>query len=169
MKTKTFIFKYDPTSSPKRMFERFWETVDTGKKHIQPKNVVVANRLSTIYRVASQARLDILSCLVESRPNNIQELAQLLQRDYANVWRDCQVLASCQIIKLKKTNQEIKPVTLYDQIIISYPEKLNGLLQLKANYDKELEQSAKQKTFASIIQHHRQWNYKKSLLENKLW
>jgi predicted transcriptional regulator len=85
MKTKTFFFKYDPTSSPKRMFERFWETVDTGKKYIQPKNVMVANRLDTIYRIASQARLDILSCLVEDRPSNIQELAQLLQRDYSNV------------------------------------------------------------------------------------
>ena len=133
MKTKTFIFKYDPTSSPKRMFERFWETVDTGKKHIQPKNVVVANRLSTIYRVASQARLDILSCLVESRPNNIQELAQLLQRDYANVWRDCQALNSLRVIKLKKEGKEIKPIALYEKIIIEFPimdisrEKRSGI------------------------------------------
>ena len=41
MKQKTFIFKYDPTSSPKRMFERFWESADTGKRHIQPKNVMI--------------------------------------------------------------------------------------------------------------------------------
>ena len=67
------------------MFEGFWETVDTGKKHIQPKNIMIVNKLDTIYRVASQARLNILTCLVEEKPNNIQELAQLLQRDYANV------------------------------------------------------------------------------------
>ncbi len=46
---------------------------------------MIVNKLDTIYRVASQARLDILTCLVEEKPNNIQELAQLLQRDYANV------------------------------------------------------------------------------------
>lgn len=132
MKTKTFIFKYDPTSSPKRVFERFWETVDTGKRHIQPKNIVVANRLDTIYRVASQARLDILSRLVEDRPNNIQELAQLLQRDYANVWRDCQALNSLRVIKLKKEGKEIRPIALYEKIIIEFPivnirEKSSGI------------------------------------------
>ena len=121
MKTKTFTFKYDPTSSPKRMFERFWETVDTGKKYIQPKNVIVVNRLDTIYRVASQARLDILSCLVEDKPTNIQELAQLLQRDYANVWRDCQALNSLRVIKLKKEGREIRPIALYEKIIIEFP------------------------------------------------
>jgi len=46
---------------------------------------MIANRLETIYRVTSQARMDLLACLVEKQPANIQELAQLLQRDYANV------------------------------------------------------------------------------------
>ncbi len=82
---KKFIFKYDPQASPRRMFQGFWEAVDTGKKHIQPKNVMIANRLETIYRVASQARMDLLACLVENQPANIQELAQSLNRDYANV------------------------------------------------------------------------------------
>ena len=131
MKIKTFTFKYDPISSPQRMFERFWETVDTGKKHIQPKNVIVVNKLDTIYRVASPARLDILTCLVEKKPNNIRELAQLLQRDYANVWRDVQALNSLRIIKLKKEGKEIKPIALYEKINIELPivspEKSNRL------------------------------------------
>lgn len=121
MKTKTFTFKYDPISSPKRMFERFWETVDTGKKYIQPKNVLIANKLNTIYRITSQARLDVLSCLVEQKPNNIQGLAQLLQRDYANVWRDIQALNGLKIIKLKKEGKEIRPIALYEKIIIEFP------------------------------------------------
>jgi predicted transcriptional regulator len=59
------------------------------------------------------------------QPNNIQELAQLLHRDYANVWRDCQVLANCRIIKLKKLEKEIKPVALYEQIVIDFPVLVN--------------------------------------------
>jgi predicted transcriptional regulator len=59
--------------------------VDTRKKNIQPKNVMVANKIETIYRVASPARLDLLSCLTKRKPINIQELAQFLHRDYANV------------------------------------------------------------------------------------
>jgi predicted transcriptional regulator len=85
MKNKKFIFRYDPLASPKRMFDRFEEAIRTGKGYIQPKNVMIANRLETIYRVASQARMDLLACLVENQPANIQKLAQLLNRDYANV------------------------------------------------------------------------------------
>lgn len=121
MTKKIFIFKYDPTSSPQRMFDRFWESVDAGKKYIQPKNIIVANKLETIYRIASQTRLDLLACLVKNQPANLQELAQLLRRDYANVWRDCQALNSLRIIKLKKAGREIRPTALYEKIIIEFP------------------------------------------------
>jgi len=128
-KKKEFIFQYDPSASPKRMFDHFEEAIKTGKKHIQPKNIMVANRLETIYRVASQARMDLLACLVEKQPANIQELAQLLNRDYANVWRDCQALNSLGIIKLKKTGQgakktQIQPLALYETVVIEFPIKL---------------------------------------------
>jgi predicted transcriptional regulator len=83
--------------------------------------VVIVNKLDTIYRVANPARLDILTCLVEKKPNNIQELVQLLQRDYANVWRDVQALNSLRVIKLKKEGKEIKPIALYEKITIELP------------------------------------------------
>ncbi|CAG8844597.1 33865_t:CDS:1, partial [Racocetra persica] len=95
--------------------------MDAGKKHIQPKNIIVANKLETIYRIASQTRLDLLACLVKKQPANLQELAQLLRRDYANVWRDCQALNSLRIIKLKKAGREIRPTALYEKIIIEFP------------------------------------------------
>jgi len=126
---KKFIFKYDPQASPRKMFQGFWEAVDTGKKHIQPKNVMIANRLETIYRVVSPARMDLLACLVGKQPANIQELAQLLNRDYANVWRDCQALNSLGIIRLKKISSKSKksqtqPLALYEKIVIEFPIKL---------------------------------------------
>lgn len=128
MKNKKFIFRYDPLASPKRMFDRFEEAIRTGKGYNQPKNVMIANRLETIYRVASQARMDLLACLIENQPANIQKLAQLLNRDYANVWRDCQALNSLGIIKLKKTSKDskknsIQPIALYEKIIIEFPIK----------------------------------------------
>jgi predicted transcriptional regulator len=156
---KKFIFKYEPQSSVKEMFIHLEETVKTGKKYIQPKNVSIINDLAVISRILSKTRLELFTMIREKQPNNIQELAQLLHRDYANVWRDCQVLASCKVIELEKTNQEIKPIALYDQIVISYPEKLNGHLEIEANYDKELEQLATQKTFINTSQHHRRWEY----------
>jgi len=85
MNKKVFIFQYDPQASPKRMFEHFQESIETGKKHIQPKNLLVSNSLEAIYRSITPARLEIFTCLIEKKPSNLTELAQLLKRDYANV------------------------------------------------------------------------------------
>ena len=121
---KTFIFQYDPHFSPKRMFGEFKEAIH-GKKYIQPENVMVANDLSTIHRIISKARLKLFACIKEYQPKNIPELASLLHRDYANVWRDCWVLANCGIIKLEKAEQEYKPIILYDQIVLDFPVSKN--------------------------------------------
>ncbi len=118
---KKFIFKYDPSASVKEMFNNFAEAINTGKKYIQPKNVSITSDLAVINHILGKTRLELFSVLRTKQPNNIHELAQLLHRDYANVWRDCQVLANCRIIKLKKMEKETKPVALYDQIVIDFP------------------------------------------------
>jgi hypothetical protein len=84
MKTKNFIFKYDPHFSPKQMFSEFKEAIH-GKKYVQPENVMMANDLSVIHRIISKARLKVFACLKEYQPANIHQLAQLLHRDYTNV------------------------------------------------------------------------------------
>jgi len=117
---KIFTFKYDPTATPHQMFTKMWETIDTGKKNIQPKNVMVVNKVKTIYRVASPARLDLLTCVAKNQPLNIQELSQLLHRDYANVWRDTQTLASLGVIELRKRGQEVQPIALYGRIVFDF-------------------------------------------------
>lgn len=118
---KKFIFKYEPHSSVKEMFTHLEKAVQTGKKHIQPKNVSITNDLAVINRILSKTRLELFSVLRVKQPANIQELSQLLHRDYANVWRDCQVLASCRIIKLEKEGKELRPVANYNQIVIDFP------------------------------------------------
>jgi len=120
MNNKSFIFHYDPQVSPKRMFDHFKESIATGKKHIQPKNLLISNSLEAIYRSITPARLEIFTCLIEKKPNNLTELAQLLQRDYANVWKDVQVLQGLEIIKLKKVGKEIQPIALYEKITFDF-------------------------------------------------
>jgi predicted transcriptional regulator len=120
MKQKTFIFKYDPYFSPKRMFNEFKEAID-GKKRIQSENVMIANDLSTIHRIISKARLKVFASIKAYQPANVHELAQLLHRDYTNVWRDCQVLANCGIIELREQGKETQPIVLYKQIVLDFP------------------------------------------------
>ncbi|MDR1670447.1 MAG: hypothetical protein LBR43_01805 [Spiroplasmataceae bacterium] len=120
MNKKEFIFQYNPQASPKQMFEHFEEAIETGKKHIQPKNLLVSNSLEAIYRCLTPARLEIFTCLIEKKPDNLTKLAQLLNRDYANVWKDVQALQGLEIVKLKKVGKEIKPVSLYDKISFDF-------------------------------------------------
>lgn len=149
---KKFIFKYEPQSSVKEMFTHLEETIKTGKKHIQLKNVSVINDLAVVSRILNKTRLEIFLVTKKKQPSNIHDLAQLVQRDYANVWRDCQILANCQIIELKEKGKEIKPIALYDQIIISCTE--------------ELEQPIRLKTFTKISQHNN-WLHSFPLLDGK--
>ena len=85
MLKKQFIFKYDPQASLKDMFDGFNKALKTGKPDIQPKNILVSNNLEVIYRSITPARLEIFTCLIEKKPNNLTELSQILKRDYANV------------------------------------------------------------------------------------
>ena len=120
MTTKTFTFKYDPQASLKNMFQGFWQAVDTGQKDIQPKNLLVSNNLEAIYRSITPARLQIFTCLIEKKPNNLTELTQLLERDYANVYQDVQVLVGLEIVKLKKVGKETRPIALYEKITFDF-------------------------------------------------
>ena len=122
-KNKTFTFKYDPAATPHRMFANMWEAVDTGQKNIQPKNLIISNNLEAIYRCITPSRWEIFIVLSEKKPNNLTELAQLLNKDYANVWKDVRALERLEIIKLKKEGKEIKPIALYDRIVFDLPVK----------------------------------------------
>ncbi|CAG8798574.1 6337_t:CDS:1, partial [Cetraspora pellucida] len=92
------------------------KSIKTGRKYIQPKNVSITNNLAVIDRILSKTRLELFSVIRAKQPTNIHALSKLLNRDYANVWRDCQVLASCKIIELREQSKEIRPIALYDQI-----------------------------------------------------
>ena len=120
------------------LFKGFWEVVDTGKKSIQPKNLMVVDSIETAYKVMTESRMEIFYVLTENNPANISQLANLLNKDYANVWRDCQVLAGIGLIKLQKVFQtkrpeQIKPVALYQRIIFDFPSKKVLVRKLSAN------------------------------------
>jgi predicted transcriptional regulator len=82
---RKFIFKYESQVSVKEMFAHLGETIQSGKKYIQPENVSITNDLRVINRIFSKIRLELFYMIREKRPKNIKELSFLLQRDYANV------------------------------------------------------------------------------------
>lgn len=119
---KIFTFKYDPEASPERMFANFWKAVE-GKLVSVKSNEISSPHIEVILDSINKNRWDIFNTLVEKNPKSLTELAQLLNKDYGNVWRDAKILEGMGIIELKKQGKEIKPITLYDRIVFDLPVK----------------------------------------------
>ena len=127
-KNKAFIIQYDPTATTHDLFQGFWEAVDVGKKYIQPKNLMVVDSIETAYKVMTEPRMEIFYAITEKNPVSINQLACFLNKDYSNVWKDCQVLANIGVIRLKKESKEAKPdqvqpIAIYQRIIFDFPSK----------------------------------------------
>jgi predicted transcriptional regulator len=81
---KTFTFKYDPEFTPGKMFQQFKQAIAEKKQTYQP-NLITGNSIEAILGCMTKNRLELFSCLVSQKPGSLQELAQLLGKDYANV------------------------------------------------------------------------------------
>ena len=79
-------------------------------------------------------RLRLFAAVVEKKPANLTELAQLLRKDYTLVRRDARILEGIGLIKLEKVAKEahngygsgirfkeVKPIALYKRIIFDFP------------------------------------------------
>lgn len=134
IKNDIFIFRYDPNSSFEGMFEEFWEAVD-GKLSKNEPNIVRSNSIEALTGNMTKNRLRMFQVLVEQKPNNLSELATLLQKDYAMVRSDVKILEGMGIIKLEKLEKnarsgsggaeinykEVKPIALYKRIVFDFP------------------------------------------------
>ena len=124
-KNEIFIFRYDPTSSFEGMFEEFWQAVDGKKQSIEP-HVVRSNSIEALYTNMTKNRLQAFKAVVEKNPVNIEELANLLNKNYTMVRRDIHILEGMGLVRLERTEKEkgyktIKPIALYKRIVFDFP------------------------------------------------
>jgi len=90
---KTFIFKYDPESSMERLFtdlQQAWQ----GKLKVVEPNFIRSNSIKALLQGLTEERLELFSVLAKKNPNNLEQLANCLHRDYAEVKKDSEILAS---------------------------------------------------------------------------
>ena len=116
LRSDTFIFRYDPNNSFESMMEEFWQAVD-GKFFSDESNVIRSNSLAALSDSMNEHRLQIFALLVKKQPNNLEELAQLLGKDYDLIQQEAKILAGMGLIKLEGT----KPIALYRRVIFDFP------------------------------------------------
>ncbi|CAG8713103.1 17188_t:CDS:2 [Racocetra fulgida] len=85
-------------------------------KRVEP-NIIRSNSIKALLHGLSEEKLELFSTLVEKKPNSLEKLADYLHRDYQNVKKDAEILASWGIIEL----QEEKPIALYEKITLEFP------------------------------------------------
>src|SRR5687767_15173661 len=120
-KNKTFTFKYDPAISLKRMGEEVLEAVKTSKPSINQHQISFSN-IKDITEEFISPRPKLFACVVENRPQSLYQLAKLLKRDYANVYKDVQNLVAMGVIRLEKEGKKMKPIPLYEKIAFDFNE-----------------------------------------------
>lgn len=124
-KSEIFIFRYDPHSSFEEMFKEFWDAVDGKKQSVEP-HIVRSNSIEALSTNMTKNRLQVFQAVIEKNPVNIEELANLLNKNYSMVRRDIHILEGMGIIKLERTEKEkgyktIKPIALYKRIVFDFP------------------------------------------------
>ena len=136
-KNEIFIFRYDPTSSFEGMFEEFWEAVDGKIQSVEP-HIVRSNSIEALYTNMTKNRLQAFKAVVEKNPVNIEELANLLNKNYTMVRRDIHILEGMGLVRLERTEKEkgyktIKPIALYKRIVFDFPIQGQILVGKSAN------------------------------------
>lgn len=119
---KTFVFKYDPSSNLEKMLDEFQAATEKKLKSVEP-NVLRCNSLEILLSNMNKTRWEIFQSLVNEKPNSLNELAQLLQKDYSLIKKEAETLATMGIIELHQQNQEIQPITPYERIIFDLSAK----------------------------------------------
>lgn len=134
-RSEIFIFRYDPDSSFKGMFEEFWDAVDGKKQSVEP-HIIRSNSIEALTTNMTRNRLNLFATLVKNKPASLTELARLLQKDYTVVRRDAHILEGMGIIKLERLTKEahpkspksasisfkeVQPIALYKRIVFDFP------------------------------------------------
>src|ERR1035437_8741215 len=112
-------------------WEDFKKKVKTALKKknesITPRGVLVFNSVADYQRFMTEQKLSLLAAIIKNKPTSIYQLAQLVDRDFANVQRDCVALSGMGFIKLvdaKDSKSSKIPKLTYDyrKIVVQMPQ-----------------------------------------------
>lgn len=127
-KFKTLKITFESWDSfTKRTEKALVNAVEHGIKSIQPKDVLIFSSPLVYQQRMSEQKYIILAAIKNLKPTSVYHLAKMVDRDFANVMKDCVTLAATGFIVLKdaKDNRKTKIPQLsfdYDAIEIQLPK-----------------------------------------------
>lgn len=106
---------------------RTQEALKARKTSIGAKNTILFNSVVDYQKFMSEQKLAILAAIISQKPSSIYQLAQVLDRDFGNVQRDCTALEGMGFITLEesgdaKGSKVPRLVFEYRRIVITMPK-----------------------------------------------
>ena len=105
-------------SRPKTLIIRFedWDHFKTrvksaikkGISSVTPKNTLVFSSVAQYQKFMTEQKVAILAAIISKGPSSIYQLAQVVERDFANVQRDCTALESMGFVRLDEKDDAKK-------------------------------------------------------------
>src|SRR5665213_2213527 len=103
--TKTLIIQFEA-------WDHFKNRVTKALRNKTPsktkKNVLVFASVTEYQKFMTEQKLAMLAVIANKKPASIYQLAQLVDRDFANVQRDCVALAGHGFIELEESGDAKK-------------------------------------------------------------
>ena len=120
---KTFTFRYDSNATPDDLFARIGQAAKSGIADVR-KDETASNSIHAILSAMTEGRLQVFYVIADQQPSSMYQLAQVLQRDQADVLRDVKALEAMSLIALVSEKdgdlEGLRPVTSYDRIVFDF-------------------------------------------------
>lgn len=123
---KTFTFRYDPTATPDALFADITRAARGGGTtvHSIQKDEMSSNSIHAILSVMTEGRLQLFYAIADHQPASLNQLAQILKRDQANVLRDVRTLEAMKLVALLTERdgerERLRPTVNYDRIVFDF-------------------------------------------------
>ena len=130
MKSKTLKITFESWDDFKdRARNELKAVIKSKKKFIQPHDVLVFASVAVYQKLMSEQKYMILAAIHNLKPTSVYQLAKLVDRDFANVKKDCDSMAAAGFIILEDVgdNRNTKLPKLkfnYDTIEVHLPNMI---------------------------------------------
>lgn len=121
---KTLMIRFEDWESFKN---RVTGALKSRKPSIGKKNTILFASVTDYQKFMTEQKIAILAAIIKKAPPSIYQLAQLVERDFANVQRDCVALETLGFIHLKdlkdaKKSKSPKLAFQYTRIEVQMPQ-----------------------------------------------
>ncbi len=108
-------------------FNEFWEeikeTVATQKGKIE---YISVGSIEELNRILTPQRKKLLDVIKNKKPSSLKQLAEIVNRDYKNIYEDVILLEKAGFLKLERKGRKLVPIVDYD--IIDVQVKVGNIL-----------------------------------------